>query len=84
MDVFDLEWASEPQVSSDGETIAYVFFIMNDRVRSNLWRISNDGSNHRPFIQDLKIHILHAGLQIMKELPLFQITLAQSKFICSG
>ena len=24
MDVFDLEWASDPQVSSDGETIVYV------------------------------------------------------------
>ena len=27
---------------------------MNDRVRSNLWRISNDGSNHRP---------LHSGFK---------------------
>ena len=24
MDVFELEWASDPQVSSDGETIVYV------------------------------------------------------------
>ena len=37
MDVFDLEWASDPQVSSDGETIVYVRKsndIMKDRVRS--------------------------------------------------
>ena len=57
MDVFDLEWASDPQVSSDGETIAYVRKsndIMNDRVRSNLWRISNDGSNHRPLYSGFK------------------------------
>ena len=42
MDVFELEWASDPQVSSDGQTIVYVRKsndIMKDRVRSNLWRI---------------------------------------------
>ena len=47
MDVFELEWASDPQVSSDGETIVYVRKsndIMKDRVRSNLWRITKDGS----------------------------------------
>ena len=45
MDVFDLEWASDPQVSSDGETIAYVRKsndIMNDskdfeiKIRDNI------------------------------------------------
>ena len=39
MDIFDLEWASDPQVSSDGETIVYVRKsndIMKDRVRSIL------------------------------------------------
>ena len=51
MDVFELEWASDPQVSSDGETIVYVRRsndIMKDRVRSNLWRINTSGKNHRP------------------------------------
>ena len=57
MDVFELEWASDPQVSSDGETIVYVRRsndIMKDRVRSNLWRISTSGKNHRP---------LHSGFK---------------------
>ena len=57
MDVFDLEWASDPQVSSDGETIVYVRKsndIMKDRVRSSLWRIAKDGRDHRP---------LHSGLK---------------------
>ena len=57
MDVFDLEWASDPQVSSDGETIVYVRKsndIMKDRVRSSLWRIAKDGRDHRP---------LHSGMK---------------------
>ena len=57
MDVFELEWASDPQVSSDGETIVYVRRsndIMKDRVRSNLWRINTSGKNHRP---------LHSGFK---------------------
>ena len=57
MDVFELEWASDPQVSPDGETIVYVRRsndIMKDRVRSNLWQINTSGKNHRP---------LHSGFK---------------------
>ena len=57
MDVFELEWASDPQVSSNGEIIVYVRKsndIMKDRVRSNLWRIAKDGIDHRP---------LHSGFK---------------------
>ena len=57
MDVFELEWASDPQVSPDGETIVYVRRsndIMKDRVRSNLWQINSSGKNHRP---------LHSGFK---------------------
>ena len=57
MDVFELEWASDPQVSPDGETIVYVRRsndIMKDRVRSNLWQIKISGKNHRP---------LHSGFK---------------------
>ena len=45
--------------------------------------LSGDQRGEYEFL-NLKIHILHAGLQIMKELPLFQITLAQTKFTFSG
>lgn len=51
MDVFELEWASDPQISPNGERIVYVrnfFDVMKDRQRSNLWVINADGTNHRP------------------------------------
>ena len=57
MDVFNLEWASDPRVSPDGKTIAYIRKsndIMKDRERSNLWQISVDGSDHRPLYSGLK------------------------------
>lgn len=50
-DVFQLELASDPQISPDGSKIVYVrnfMDIMTDRQRSNLWIIDYDGSNHRP------------------------------------
>ncbi|MCH8286945.1 PD40 domain-containing protein, partial [candidate division KSB1 bacterium] len=50
-DVFQLEYASDPQISPDGSKIVYVrnfFDIMTDRQRSNLWIINFDGSDHRP------------------------------------
>lgn len=51
IDVFELEWASDPQISPDGEHIVYVrnfMDIMKDARRSNLWIVSADGTNHRP------------------------------------
>lgn len=39
MDVFSLEWASDPQISSDGKSIVFVrnyMDVMSDRRRSNL------------------------------------------------
>ena len=56
MDVFELEWASDPRVSPDGKTIVYVRKsndIMKDRERSNLWQISADGKDHRPLYSGL-------------------------------
>ena len=57
MDVFELEWASDPQVSPDGKKIVYVRKsndIMKDRVRSSLWQIDITGKNHRPINSGLK------------------------------
>ena len=51
MDVFELEYASDPQISPDGKQIVYVrnfMDIMKDRRRSNLWIVDSDGSDHRP------------------------------------
>lgn len=51
IDVFQLELASDPQISPDGKKIVYVrnfMDIMTDRRRSNLWVINYDGTHHRP------------------------------------
>lgn len=56
MDVFDLEWVSDPQVSPDGDSVVYVRRsndIMSDRTRSQLWRIDANGSNHRPLLSTM-------------------------------
>lgn len=50
-DVFNLELATDPQISPDGKRIVYVrqfADIMTDRRVSNLWIVNTDGSDHRP------------------------------------
>ena len=56
MDVFELEWASDPRISPDGKTIVYVrnfMDVMSDRRRSNLWTVRTDGGDHRPLTTGL-------------------------------
>ncbi len=51
MDVFDLQFVSNPQISPDGNTIIYErhqFDVMTDRRFVNLWTISFSGQDHRP------------------------------------
>ena len=51
MNVFDLEYASDPRISPDGEWVVYVrqfADVMTDMNYSNLWLVSSDGSEHRP------------------------------------
>ncbi|MDX1666400.1 MAG: S9 family peptidase [Saprospiraceae bacterium] len=51
LDVFDLEYVSDPRISPDGQQIVYVRNfkdIMTDRNLSNLWIVNFDGSGHRP------------------------------------
>ena len=50
-DVFELEYASDPQISPDGNKVVFVrnfMDIMTDRGRSNLWVIDSDGTGERP------------------------------------
>lgn len=50
LDIFDTEFASDPQISPDGNRIVYVrnkFDIMTDKRYTNLWIIDYDGSGHR-------------------------------------
>lgn len=54
MDVFELEYAADPQISPDGSRIVYVrnsMDVMTDRRRSRLWTIGFDGSDHRQLTQ---------------------------------
>ncbi len=51
LDVFEMELATDPQISPDGKSIVYVrnfMDIMEDRRRGNLWIINSDGKNNRP------------------------------------
>ncbi|MCR9270575.1 MAG: S9 family peptidase [Hyphomonadaceae bacterium] len=51
--VFDIEYASDPQISPDGETIVYVRRSMDrlkDQDRGDLWTIDVDSGAHRPLI----------------------------------
>lgn len=49
MDVFDLQFVSNPEISPDGKTIIYErvqYDVMTDRRFSNLWSITFSGENH--------------------------------------
>ncbi|MEA3197215.1 MAG: hypothetical protein QOF32_1267 [Gammaproteobacteria bacterium] len=51
LDVFDLQWVSDPQISPDGRSIAYVrmsFDIKTDRARGVVWLVGVDGKHARP------------------------------------
>jgi dipeptidyl aminopeptidase/acylaminoacyl peptidase len=50
-DVFELEYAADPQISPDGQWVAYVrqfADVMTDRRYSTIWLARADGSEHRP------------------------------------
>lgn len=50
LDVFELEYASDPQISPDGQQVVYRrmgFDIMKDRAVGQIWMMNIDGSNHQ-------------------------------------
>lgn len=50
MDVFNLQFAGDPQISPDGKRVVYVrqfSDVMNDKRESNLWVINTDGTEDR-------------------------------------
>ncbi|MEO2016568.1 MAG: S9 family peptidase [Fuerstiella sp.] len=50
MDVFEMEFASDPQISPDDRRVVYVrnsMDIMKDRKRSALWIVDGQGADHR-------------------------------------
>ncbi len=51
LDVFDLEYVSNPQIAPNGKQIIYqrnFKDVMTDQNLSNLWLVDFDGSNNRP------------------------------------
>ncbi len=57
IDVFQLEYADDVQISPDGSQVAYVRVshdIMTDRARRNLWLVNADGTNNRPLRSESK------------------------------
>ncbi len=51
MDVFELEWISNPQISPDGRRVVYnrnSMDVMTDGATSRLWIINVDGSGNAP------------------------------------
>jgi len=54
IDVFSLEYASDPQIAPDGSQVAYArqgMDIMNDRRHAAIWVVEADGSGHRPLTE---------------------------------
>lgn len=50
LDVFQLEWVADPQISPDGKQVVYrrmSMDIMKDSKTGNLWIINADGSDHQ-------------------------------------
>ncbi|MEJ0087306.1 MAG: S9 family peptidase [Pseudomonadota bacterium] len=57
IDVFQLEYADDTQISPDGSRIAYVrvsYDVMTDRARRNLWLVNADGTNNRPLLSGIR------------------------------
>ena len=57
IDVFQLEYADDVQISPDGSRIAYVRVshdIMTDRARRNLWIVNSDGTSNRPLLSGIR------------------------------
>ena len=53
LDVFELEYISDPRISPNGKKVIYTLNsndIMTDKTRSNLWIIDADGKNNRPLL----------------------------------
>jgi dipeptidyl aminopeptidase/acylaminoacyl peptidase len=56
-DIFNFQFAQDPQISPDGRRIVYVrrySDIMTDRNYSNLWMVNSDGNDERPLTTGMR------------------------------
>jgi len=54
-DVFELEWADDPQISPDGTQAIYLRRfndVQTDRTRAHVWIVNLDGTGHEPLLAD--------------------------------
>ena len=87
IDLFELEWASDPQISPDGASIAYVrnfMDIMSDSRRSNIWLISFDGKTHRPLTSGKRSASRLRSRLIMAGTCLLLLVLTSRKATCGS
>src|SRR5690242_16737829 len=52
-DIFALQYASDPQIRSDGHLVAYVrvsYDIMTDRPRRSIWLVDTDTGTQTPLV----------------------------------
>ena len=87
MDVFELEWASDPRVSPDGQSIVYVrrsFEIMSDTGRADLWEVSVAGDFHRPLSAGSGRSTSPSWSPDGTKLAFFRVTAAPHKFTSGG
>lgn len=55
LDVFELEYAVDPQIAPDASKVVYIrnsMDIMTDRKVGQLWIVNSDGTNHQKLISD--------------------------------
>ncbi|NRA30311.1 MAG: S9 family peptidase [Parvularculaceae bacterium] len=57
LDVFELEWADDPQIAPDEQYALYSrrgFDIMSDRSTRDVWLVALDGSSHEPLLSGIR------------------------------
>ena len=55
LDVFELEYAVDPQIAPDASKVVYIRYsmdIMNDRKVGQLWMVNTDGTNHQKLLSN--------------------------------
>ena len=84
IDVFDLEYISNPEISPNGDMILFqrnFKDIMTDKNLSNLWLVNFDGSDMRPITTGSIMHHLQNGLIMERCLRLDLIMMELLSFI---
>ncbi len=67
MDVFELEFGADPQISPDANRVVYArtsMDIMRDRRRSEMWIVNSDGTGHRRLGQGGGYRWSHDGTRL--------------------